>query len=39
MIGAILGAVWLAAKVYRVGVLMYGKRATMPELAKWLRYS
>ena len=39
MIGAILGSVWLAAKFYRIGVLMYGKRPTLPELAKWLRYS
>ena len=39
MIAAILGAIWLAAKFYRVGVLMYGKRPTLPELAKWLKYS
>jgi ABC-2 type transport system permease protein len=31
--------VWLAARVYRVGVLMYGKRATLPEMIRWLRYS
>jgi ABC-2 type transport system permease protein len=31
--------VWLAARVYRVGVLMYGKRATLPEMLRWLRYS
>ena len=28
---------WLAARVYRVGMLMYGKRATIPEILKWLR--
>ncbi len=39
LMGAILGMVWLAAKFYRLGVLMYGKRPTVPELAKWLRYS
>jgi ABC-2 type transport system permease protein len=39
LISTILGAVWLAAKIYRVGVLMYGKRPTLPELAKWLRYT
>jgi len=38
LVGAILGMVRLAAKFYRVGVLMYGKRPTLPELAKWLRY-
>jgi ABC-2 type transport system permease protein len=36
-IGAIFGLVWLAARVYRVGMLMYGKRATIPEVWKWIR--
>ncbi|MGH9948603.1 MAG: ABC transporter permease [Pyrinomonadaceae bacterium] len=35
----ILGAVWVAAKLYRVGVLMYGKPPTIPEIVKWLKYS
>jgi len=30
-------AVWLAARIYRVGLLMYGKRPTMRELARWIR--
>ena len=34
-----IGAIWASAKVYRVGVLMYGKRPTLPELVRWLRYS
>ncbi|HKG11921.1 MAG TPA: ABC transporter permease [Pyrinomonadaceae bacterium] len=29
--------VWLAGRVYRVGMLMYGKRATIPEVLKWIR--
>jgi ABC-2 type transport system permease protein len=36
---SVLGMVWLAARIYRVGVLMYGKRATLPEMMRWLRYS
>lgn len=36
---SVLGMVWLAARIYRVGVLMYGKRATLPEMLRWLRYS
>jgi len=31
--------VWVTAKIYRVGVLMYGKRPTLPELVRWLKYS
>ncbi|MBK8304216.1 MAG: ABC transporter permease [Chloracidobacterium sp.] len=34
---AIAGLVWLASRVYRVGMLMYGKRATIPEVLKWIR--
>ncbi|MCC6327274.1 MAG: ABC transporter permease [Acidobacteria bacterium] len=33
----ITGLVWVAARVYRVGMLMYGKRATIPEVWKWIR--
>jgi ABC-2 type transport system permease protein len=34
----ILGVVWVAARVYRVGILMYGKRPTFPELMRWVRH-
>jgi ABC-2 type transport system permease protein len=30
--------VWLAARIYRVGILMYGKKASFKELAKWVFY-
>jgi ABC-2 type transport system permease protein len=30
--------VWLTAKIYRVGILMYGKRPSFPEIVKWIRY-
>lgn len=33
-----LGTVWFAAKIYRVGILMYGKKPTYKEIFKWLRY-
>lgn len=33
-----LAIVWLAAKIYRVGILMYGKKPTYKELYKWLKY-
>jgi ABC-2 type transport system permease protein len=33
-----LGATWLAAKIYRTGILMYGKKSNYRELWKWIRY-
>jgi ABC-2 type transport system permease protein len=32
-------AVWVAAKIYRVGLLMYGKRPTLREMGRWVRYA
>jgi ABC-2 type transport system permease protein len=32
-------AIWLAARIYRVGLLMYGKRPTLSELTRWVRYA
>jgi ABC-2 type transport system permease protein len=29
--------IWLAARIYRVGMLMYGKRASIPEVWRWIR--
>ncbi|WP_075342137.1 ABC transporter permease [Tenacibaculum agarivorans] len=34
-----LAVVWLASKIYRVGILMYGKKTTYKDLWKWIRYS
>lgn len=39
MIFTIWGVLWFSTRLYRVGILMYGKRATLPELLKWIRYS
>ena len=39
MVATILGSVWVAARIYRVGILMYGKRPSIAELGRWLRYS
>lgn len=33
-----VGMVWLAAKIYRVGIFMYGKKPSFKELYKWIRY-
>lgn len=32
------GVLWLAAKIYRVGILMYGKKPSYKEIYKWLKY-
>lgn len=29
---------WLAGRIYRVGILMYGKKPTIPEIIRWVRY-
>lgn len=34
-----IGSTWFAGKIYRTGILMYGKKVTWKELWKWLRYS
>ncbi|MCK5677962.1 MAG: ABC transporter permease, partial [Flavobacteriaceae bacterium] len=33
-----LGVVWLASKIYRIGILMYGKKVNYKEIYKWLKY-
>ena len=38
LVGALVGITWVAARIYRVGILMYGKRPSLRELARWLRY-
>lgn len=35
----IYGMVWLCSRIYRVGILMYGKRPTLPEILKWIKYA
>jgi ABC-2 type transport system permease protein len=39
MLGTFLAFVWMAAKVYRTGILMYGKKTSWKEMWKWLRYT
>ena len=39
MVAACALAVWLAARVFRVGLLMYGKRPSLRELSRWVRYA
>jgi len=39
MLLAIVAAVWVAGRIYRVCILMYGKRPSIAELGRWIRYS
>jgi ABC-2 type transport system permease protein len=38
LIGTFILIVWFAAKIYRVGILMYGKKPSYKELIKWIKY-
>jgi ABC-2 type transport system permease protein len=39
MVVAIAAAIWLASRIYRTGLLMYGKRPSLREVSRWLRRS
>jgi ABC-2 type transport system permease protein len=39
MLVAIVTLNWAAARIYRVGILMYGKRPTLPEILRWVRHA
>ncbi|GAA3599186.1 ABC transporter permease [Flavivirga amylovorans] len=38
LVGTFIFTVWFAAKIYRVGILMYGKKPSYKELIKWIKY-
>jgi len=38
LIASFIGTTWLAGRIYRTGILMYGKKATYKEIWKWLKY-
>jgi ABC-2 type transport system permease protein len=39
MVATIYGMVWLCGRIYRVGILMYGKKPNLPEILKWIKYA
>jgi ABC-2 type transport system permease protein len=39
MIVTIALVLWLSSRIYRVGILMYGKKPNLPEILRWLKYS
>jgi ABC-2 type transport system permease protein len=38
LVGGFLLTTWMASKIYRTGILMYGKKPSYRELLKWIRY-
>lgn len=38
LVAGFIGTIWLASRIYRVGILMYGKKTSYKELAKWVFY-
>ena len=38
LILSFIGSTWMAGKIYRTGILLYGKKVTWKEMWKWLRY-
>jgi ABC-2 type transport system permease protein len=38
LVAFFIGSTWLAGKIYRTGILMYGKKATFREMLKWITY-
>jgi len=39
MILSIWGSLWVCGRIFRVGILMYGKKPNLPEIVKWIKYS
>jgi ABC-2 type transport system permease protein len=39
MVATIYGMIWLCGRIYRVGILMYGKKPNLPEIMKWIKYA
>ena len=39
MLASIYIVLWLSSRIYRIGILMYGKRPNLPEMIRWMRYS
>jgi len=39
LVATFLGAIWVSARIYRIGILMYGKKPSLKDLLRWLRYA
>ena len=39
LVGGFIGSIWLSSRIYRVGILMYGKKPRLKDIARWVRYA
>jgi ABC-2 type transport system permease protein len=39
MLLTMAGILWVSSRIYRIGILMYGKKPNLPEIMRWLKYS
>ena len=39
LVGGFVGTIWVSSRIYRVGILMYGKKASFKDLIRWFRYA
>lgn len=39
LVGAFVGGTWLSARIYRIGILMYGKKPKFSEVIRWIKYA
>jgi ABC-2 type transport system permease protein len=37
--GTFVGAVWISSRIYRIGILSYGKKPSIREIMRWMRYA
>lgn len=39
LVGTFIGTIWMSGRIYRVGILMYGKKPAIKDLIRWFRYA
>ena len=39
LVAAFIVSIWVSSRIYRIGILMYGKKPSFKDLVRWLRYA